>query len=70
MSKSEHTAKARAFLDSILQINKQHGVVEQPAIKYAAAVKAAAKTPKRLQKNRTTPNRLQESGSAPTSGSA
>ncbi len=51
MSKSEHEAKAREFLDSILKVNKQHGVSEKSAtIKYDAAVRAAAKTPKRLQK--------------------
>lgn len=52
MSKSEHEAKAREFLDSILKVNKQHGVSDEPAIKYDTAVKAAAKTPKRLQKSR------------------
>lgn len=53
MSKSEHEAKAREFLDSILKVNKQHGVSDESAIKYDIAVKAAAKTPKRLQKSRT-----------------
>jgi hypothetical protein len=57
MSKSEHEAKAREFLDSILKVNKQHGVSGKSAIKYDVAVKAAAKTPRRLQESRTMPTR-------------
>jgi hypothetical protein len=51
MSKSEHEARARDFVDSILKVNKQHGISETSrAIRYDAAVKAAARTPKRLGK--------------------
>ena len=47
---SEHEAMARAFVDMILKVNKRHGVDETLAvIKYEAAVKAAAKTSKRLR---------------------
>lgn len=50
---SEHEAMARAFLDRILKVNKQHGVDETLAvIKYDAAVTAAAKASKRLRAGR------------------
>lgn len=50
---SEHEAMARAFLDRILKVNKRHGVDETLAvIKYDAAVKAAARTSKRLRAGR------------------
>jgi hypothetical protein len=50
MTESEHEARARDFVDSILRVNKQHGAGEtQAAIKYDAAVKAVTKTFKRLR---------------------
>ena len=51
MTKSEHVAKARDFMDSILEVNKRHGVGETPgAMKYDAAVRAAAKRSRRVRK--------------------
>lgn len=52
MTRSEHEARAREFVDSILRVNKQHGVSETSgAMDYEAAVKAAARTPRRLRKS-------------------
>jgi hypothetical protein len=51
VTKSEHVARARDFMDTILEVNKRHGVSETPgAIKYDAAVKAAAKRSRRVRK--------------------
>lgn len=51
MTKSEHVAKARDFMDRILEVNKRHGVGEAPGtMKYDAAVKAAAKRSRRVRK--------------------
>jgi hypothetical protein len=53
VTKSEDIARAREFLDKILKLNKQHGVRGSAgAIQYEAAVKAAARTPRRLRKAR------------------
>lgn len=51
MTKSDHKAKARDFVDNILKVNKQHGVGEAAGvIEYDDAVKAVTKTFKRLRK--------------------
>lgn len=56
MTKADHEAKARDFVDSILKANKQHGVDGAPGvIKYDDAVKAVAKTFKRLRKGGAVP---------------
>jgi hypothetical protein len=45
VTESEHEGKARDFVDSILAINRQHGVDTASAeIEYEAAVESAAKT--------------------------
>jgi hypothetical protein len=50
VTKSDHEAKARAFVDNILKVNKQHGVDKASGvIKYDDAVKAVTKTFKRLR---------------------
>jgi hypothetical protein len=50
MTETEREAKARDFVDSILEVNRQHGVDTAPAvIGYAAAVKAAASMFRHLQ---------------------
>jgi hypothetical protein len=51
-SESEHEAKARDFVDSVLEVNRQHGVDQEWAvIDYEAAVKAAVNTFKPLREN-------------------
>ncbi len=49
-SESEHEAKARDFVDSILEVNRQHGVDQESAvINYDVAVEAAVRTFKPLR---------------------
>jgi hypothetical protein len=51
-SESEHEAKARDFVDSILEVNRQHGVDQESAvIDYEVAVEAAVRTFKPLRDN-------------------
>jgi hypothetical protein len=51
VTESEHEGKARDFVDSILEINRQHGVDTASAeIEYDAAVESAAKTFKGLRR--------------------
>jgi hypothetical protein len=51
VTESEEMAKAREFVDSIIKVNKQHGVsASARAIRYDTAVKAAARTHRRLRK--------------------
>ena len=51
MTESEEMAKAREFVDSIIKVNEQHGVSGSArVIRYDAAVKAAARTHRRLRK--------------------
>jgi hypothetical protein len=53
VSKSQEMARAREFVDKILRVNELHGVSGSAgAIQYDAAVKAAARAPKRLRKAR------------------
>lgn len=45
MTEAEHEARAREFVDSILEVNRRHGVDEESAvIEYDHAVEAAAST--------------------------
>jgi hypothetical protein len=45
MKEQEHEAKAREFVDSILEVNRRHGVDEESAvIEYDHAVEAVAST--------------------------
>lgn len=45
MTDSEAEVKARDFVDSILEVNRQHGVdASSAAIEYDVAVKSAVKT--------------------------
>jgi hypothetical protein len=56
VTKSDHEAKARDFVDNILRVNTEHGVGEAAGvIKYDDAVKAVTKTFKRLRKGGVTP---------------
>lgn len=51
-SESEHEAKARDFVDSILEVNRKHGVDQESAvIDYEVAVEAAVRTFKPLRDN-------------------
>ena len=51
-SESEHEAKARDFVDTILEVNRQHGVDQESAvIDYEVAVEAAVRTFKPLRDN-------------------
>jgi hypothetical protein len=50
VTKADHEAKARDFVDSILKTNRQHGVGEAPGvIEYDDAVKAVTETFKGLR---------------------
>lgn len=50
MKEKEHEAKAREFVDSILEVNRRHGVDEESGvIEYDHAVEAAASTFKVLR---------------------
>lgn len=54
MSEADHDVRAREFVDSILEINRQHGVDESTAeMEYEAAVDSAARTFMSLQKQAT-----------------
>ena len=54
MTESEHEVKARDFVDSILEVNRQHGVDTASAvIEYDVAVKAAASTFRHLRDDAT-----------------
>jgi hypothetical protein len=58
VTKADHEAKARDFVDSILQANRQHGVDKAPGvIEYDDAVKAVTETFKGLRQGATTPPR-------------
>jgi hypothetical protein len=58
VTKADHEAKARDFVDSVLKANKQHGVGGAAGvIKYDDAVKAVAKTFKRLRQTDAAPPR-------------
>jgi hypothetical protein len=49
MTESEHEVKARDFVDSILEVNRRHGVEGSSSeIEYDAAVKSAAEAAKRV----------------------
>ena len=51
MSEADHEIRARDFVDSILEINRQHGVGESAAeLEYEAAVDSAARTFMSLRK--------------------
>ena len=50
MTESERETKARDFVDSILEVNRQHGVDPSSAeIEYDAAVRAAVATFRHLR---------------------
>jgi hypothetical protein len=50
MTESEHEVKARDFVDSILEVNRQHGVDQESAVMdYDVAVRAAVETFKSLR---------------------
>jgi hypothetical protein len=50
VTEAEHQAKAREFVDSILEVNRRHGVdKESGVIEYDHAVDAAVSTFKRLR---------------------
>jgi hypothetical protein len=54
VTESEHEVKARDFVDSILEINRDHGVDTAPAaIEYDVAVETAVNTFKYLRENAT-----------------
>lgn len=58
MTKVDHEAKAREFVDSILKANRQHGAGGAAGvIKYGDAVKAVTETFKRLREGGATPSR-------------
>jgi hypothetical protein len=58
VTKADHEAKARDFLDSILKANRQHGVGGAAGvIKYDDAVKAVTETFKRLREGDTAPSK-------------
>jgi hypothetical protein len=51
VSEADHEVRAREFVDSILEINRHHGVDESAAeIEYEAAVDSAARTFMSLRK--------------------
>ncbi len=51
MTKADHEAKARDFVDSVLKANRKHGVDGAAGvIEYDDAVKAVTKTFERLRK--------------------
>jgi hypothetical protein len=51
VSDADHEVRAREFVDSILEINRQHGVRESAAeIEYEAALDSAARTFMSLRK--------------------
>ena len=51
MSEADHEIRAREFVDSILEINRQHGVGgSSGVIEYEAAVDSAARTFMSLRK--------------------
>jgi hypothetical protein len=57
VTKADHEAKARDFVDSILKANEKHGVGEASGVlKYDDAVKAVAKTFKRLREGGVMPS--------------
>jgi hypothetical protein len=55
VTETEHEAKAREFVDNILEVNRRHGVDKEPAvIGYDHAVKAAVSAFKPLRDDDTT----------------
>lgn len=52
MTEPDEDVKARDFVDSILEVNREHGVDEESAvIEYDVAVAAAVETFRHLQAN-------------------
>lgn len=70
MTEAEHEAKAREFVDSILEVNRRHGVDEESAvIEYDHAVEVAANTFRELR-NESADETNDETGEEETAESA